>query len=105
MGAQHDGRSGRHHCDVVDEDHADCSEVVDHELVVHDLVEAVDGWLEDPRHPVECLYCLLHAGTEAPWGLEHDLVNLHAIQPNGGPKSYAAERHRVITRYSVNQRF
>jgi hypothetical protein len=51
---------------VVDEDDPELAEAVDHDLVVDDLVVAVDGRLEDPHHPGEGLDGHLHAGAEAP---------------------------------------
>jgi hypothetical protein len=51
--------------------------VIDDELVVNNLVIAVDGRLEDARHPIKGLDCLLHTGAEAPRGREHNLVDCH----------------------------
>ena len=62
--------------DVVDEDDAEGLEVLDDELVVNDLVVAVDRRLEDPRHPVECLNGLFDAGAKPPGCCEDDSSTL-----------------------------
>ena len=78
MGAQHDRRARRHNGDVVNEDDTQRLEVLDDELIVHDLVVAVDRWFEDSRHPVEGLDGLLDPSAESPGGREYDLVDFHA---------------------------
>ena len=65
VGREHERRARRDVVDVVDEDHAEAAEPVDHEAVVDDLVVAVDGRLEDPDHPRERLDRHLDPGTEA----------------------------------------
>jgi len=37
---------------------------------------------EDPRHPIERFDGLPDAGTEPPWGREHNLIHVHEIQPS-----------------------
>ena len=51
--------------------------MVDDELVVHDLVVAVDGGGEDPRHPIEGLNGFLHPGTKATRGSNNNSFHLH----------------------------
>ena len=79
MGGQHDRPAGRHKGDVVDENDPELAEAVDHDLVVDDLVVAVDGRLEDPHHPGERLDRHLHAGTKSPGRSQQHLFDLHAI--------------------------
>ena len=83
MGAQHDGRARGYDGDVVNEDDAKRLKVLDDELIVHDLVVAKDGWLEDARHPIEGLDGLLNPGAESPRGREYDLVDFHVLQGSG----------------------
>ncbi len=83
VGAQHHRSAVGHVRDVVDKDHAERFEVLDHELVVDDFVVAVHRRLKDSRHPVERLDGLFHAGAKSPGGREHDLVHIHPHEPNG----------------------
>ena len=76
VGRQHDRRAVGHVGDVVDEDHAQRLEAIDHHLVVDDLVVAVDGRLEGPHHPRQRLDRHLHAGTEAARRRQEHLVDL-----------------------------
>ena len=78
VGAQHQGGAGRDLGHVVDEDHPEGAELLDDQLVVDDLVVAVDGRLEDPDHPGERLDRLLHPGAEAPRLGQEDLVDAHS---------------------------
>ena len=80
MRGQHERRTGRHVVDVVDEDHALLAETVDDEPVVHDLVVAVHGRLEDPNHPRQRLDRHLDAGAEAPRFGEQDLLYGHGTR-------------------------
>jgi hypothetical protein len=64
---EHDRRTVGDLGDVVDEYHPHAPEPVDHHLVVHDLVIAVDRRLEHPDHPSEGLDGHLHPGTKASW--------------------------------------
>ena len=66
--------------DVVDEDHALLAEPVDDEPVVHDLVVAVHGRLEDPHHPRERLDRHLDAGAEPARFGEQDLFDGHGAR-------------------------
>ena len=69
---QHERCARGNGVDVVDEDHALVAEPVDHELVVHDLVVAVDGRVERLHHPRQRLDRHLDARTEpAGLGEEH----------------------------------
>ncbi len=61
--------------DVVDEDDPELHEPVDDQLVVDDLVVAVDGRLEGPHHPAQRLDRHLDPGTESTGGAEQDLVD------------------------------
>ena len=61
---QHEWAAGGHVAHVVDEHHAQVLEALDHPLVVHDLVVAVDGRLEGPHHPRQRLDGHLDAGAE-----------------------------------------
>ena len=80
MRGEHERRAGGNVVDVVDEDHALVAEPVDDELVVHDLVVAVDGRVEDAHHPRERLDGHLHAGAEAPWGREQHFLDPHDLR-------------------------
>ena len=76
VGRQHDRRAVGHVGDVVDEDHAQRLEAIDHHLVVDDLVVAVHGRLEGPHHPRQRLDRHLHAGAEAARRRQEHLVDL-----------------------------
>ena len=80
VGAEHHGRARGNLRDVVDEHDAEPAEPVDHELVVDDLVVAVDGRVEDAHHPRERLDGHLHAGAEAPWGREQHFLDPHDLR-------------------------
>ena len=91
MGAEHERRPRGHVVDVVDEDHPLGAESVHHVPVVHDLVVAVDGRLEDTHHPGQRLDGLLHPGTEAPGlGQEDPLHVGHGFNATGTPKGFLA---------------
>ena len=79
VGGQHDRAAGWHKSDVVDENDPELAEAVDHDLVVDDLVVAVNGRFEDPHHPGERLDRHLHPGTEPPWRSQQYLFDFHAI--------------------------
>ena len=76
---QHQRRARGHRVDVVDEHHAEVAETLDDEPVVHDLVVAVHGRLEDPHHPRQRLDRHLHAGAEAAGLGEQHLIDAHAL--------------------------
>ena len=80
MGREHERRARPGPRDVVDEDHPELAEAVDHDLVVDDLVVAVNGRFEHPHHPRQRLDRHLHAGAEAPRRGEQHLFDVH------GPK-------------------
>ena len=83
--AQHERRALGDVGDVVDEDHALGAEALDHVPVVHDLVVAVDGRLEDPHHPGQGLDRLFDPGAEASGLGKHDAVDCgHKVQVIGG---------------------
>ena len=95
VGRQHHRRTGGNVVDVVDEHDAEGFEAFHHQLVVDDLVVAVDRFVEGPDHPGQRLDGHLHAGTEAPWlGQQHPLHLMvdtgclsgrsHAGDPIGG---------------------
>ena len=85
------GRAWRNVGDVVDEDHALLDEPVDDDLVVDDLVVAVDGRLEGAHHPRQRLDRHLHAGAEATWlGQEHGRRRSHVHASAGYPTGHAA---------------
>ena len=52
--------------DVVHEDHAESLKAFHHQLVVNDLVVAVDGHVEGPHQPRQSFDGHLHPGAEAP---------------------------------------
>ena len=78
MRRQHDRAALRNVSDVIDEHHAVRLEALDDELVVDDLVVAIDRRLEAAHHPRQRLDGHLHAGAE-PAGLgEQHTVDVHA---------------------------
>ena len=84
VGAEHQGRARRDLAHVVDEDHPLLAEGIHHNPVVHDLVVAVDGRVEDPDHPGQGLDGLLHAGTEPSGrGQQHTVDLGHLFNANG----------------------
>ena len=84
VGAEHERRTGGHLGHVVDEDDPLVAEAVHDMAVVHDLVVAVDGRLEDPHHPGQGLDRLLDAGAEPPWlGQHHSIDSGHKVQVIG----------------------
>ena len=84
VGAEHERRPFGHLGHVVDEDHALLAEAVHDMPVVHDLVVAVHGRLEDPDHPGQGFDGLLDPGAEAPrLGQHHSLHGGHEAQVTG----------------------
>src|SRR5207237_8203155 len=84
-GAEHHRRAGGHLAHVVHEDHAQAPEAVHHQLVVDDLVVAVDGGLEDPHHPGQGLYRHLHACAEAAGLRQEHAFDVHGGTATGAP--------------------
>ena len=79
MGGEHDRRRGRDLVDIVDEHDALAPEFLDDQAVVHDLVVAVDGRLEDADHPRERLDGHLNPGTEASRLREQDELDVAGL--------------------------
>ena len=79
------GTFGRDLVDVVDEDHAERLEPLDHEPVVDDLVVAVHGRLEDAHHPRERLDRHLDARRRTPGLGEENLLRRPPAKGNAGP--------------------
>lgn len=77
---EHQGGTVGHFSDVVDEDDATHRELLDDELVVNDLVVAVDGRLEHPDHPHQRLDRLFHSCTESPRFGEYDAFDVHGLK-------------------------
>jgi hypothetical protein len=77
---EHDRRAVGHVGDVVDEHHPEGLEPVDDDLVVDDLVVAVDRRVERAHHPREGLDRHLDAGAEAPGGGEQHAVDVHLAE-------------------------
>ncbi len=77
MSTQHDRSTLGHQSDVINELNSQASEMIDNELVMDNLVVAVDGRFEDSRHPVEGFDGLFHAGTKAPRRGEQNAINGH----------------------------
>ena len=84
VGRQHDRAPGRHVGDIVDEHHTLVFEPLDHELVVDDLVVAVDRWLERTHHPGQRLDRHLHPGAEPARFGEQDAVDAHDDRGGAG---------------------
>jgi hypothetical protein len=77
VGRKHDRAPGLDLVDVVDEHDAELAEAVDDELVVDDLVVAVDGRFERADYPGQCLDGHLDAGAESAWLCEEHTVDGH----------------------------
>jgi hypothetical protein len=84
--AQHHRESSRDLRDVLDENDADTAEGLNDELVVDDLVVAIDRRWEDPHHPGKGVDRLLDTGAKASGGSQDDLFNRHAIKSRRLPK-------------------
>jgi hypothetical protein len=82
VSAQHHRSAGRHIGNIIDEDHPEGLEVVDHEPVVHYLVVAKDRRFEDASHPVQGLYGLFDTRAEAARSCEDYFVNTHLKEPS-----------------------
>ena len=82
VGGEHDRCTVGDFGDVLDEHHAQRLEAFDHELVVDDLVVAVDGPVEGPDQPGEGLDGHLDTGTEAPGLGEQHAGDLHGSDPS-----------------------
>ena len=80
MSRQHHGGSGWDLVDVVHEHDPQPLEAVHHQLVVDDLVVAVDGLVEGPDHPGQRLDGHLHPGAEPPRGAQQNPVDAHGAQ-------------------------
>ena len=71
-------------------------EPLDDHPVVDDLVVAVDGWLEGPDHPGECLDRHLDSGAEATGCGEEHLVDVHARTLGAGRTLSVMSTPRVV---------
>ena len=74
---EHDRGPDRNLVDRVNEDDALFHETIDDDLVVHDLVVAVHGFVEGAHHPCERLDGHLDTGAETPRRRKQHLVNSH----------------------------
>ncbi len=96
VGAEHDGPTGGHFGDVVDEHHTELGEAVDHELVVDNLVEAVDGRFETANHPGQGLDGHLDARAEPSGCGQQHSINVHPTQVSRTPYRGIVSRPRII---------
>jgi hypothetical protein len=87
---QHERRTGGNITHVVDEDNALATELLYHQAIVHDLVVAVNGGLEDTDHPRESLDGHLHARTEAAGLREEHQLDVAALS---GRKGFLSRTH------------
>jgi hypothetical protein len=81
VGREHQGRPRRHLGEFLDEDRALGLEVVHHVGVVHDLVPHIDGGAELGQRLLHDLDGPVHAGAEAPWFGQHNVLQRHHSTP------------------------
>jgi len=77
VGAEHQGRAGRHLGQVFDEDRALGLQVIDDIGVVHDLVAHIDGRAELDQRPLDDLDRTIDTGAKAARLGQHDFLQLH----------------------------